>query len=89
MKSARLALLAILFTAGAANAQGGPSDRGAPPSVVGRYSATSRQSLGQAPSGERIIRNANDCAPDKATPVWGADSSLIGYSCAPYSANGS
>lgn len=88
MKSS-LVLLALLFTVGAACAQGGPSDGNNAPSANGRYSAMSRQSLGAAPSGERIIRNANDCAPDRATPVWGADSSLVGYSCVPRSANGS
>ena len=87
MKSSLL-LLALLFVASIADAQGGSSDENNTPPTNRRYSAMSRQSLGAASSGERIIRNANDCAPDRATPVW-ANSSLIGYSCVAPSANGS
>jgi len=36
-----------------------------------------------------VIRNANDCPPDRAEPVWGANSALAGYSCVTPSANGS
>ncbi len=36
-----------------------------------------------------IVRNANDCPPDRAEPVWGANSALEGYSCVTPSANGS
>ena len=29
-----------------------------------------------------IVRNANDCAPDRAQAVWGASATPIGYACA-------
>jgi hypothetical protein len=38
---------------------------------------------------EHIVRNANNCAPDRAEPVWGANSALAGYTCVTPSANGS
>ena len=29
-----------------------------------------------------------NCAPERAEPIWGHDSNLIGYECVPESANG-
>jgi len=89
MERAGLIFFTLVFATAAASAQGGPSVRNGAPSLDSRYSAMDGQALHPAPSGERIIRNANDCAPDKAEPVWGADSSLLGYSCVAPSANGS
>jgi hypothetical protein len=37
---------------------------------------------------DRIVRNANECAPNAANPVWGGNASLLGYSCTTASANG-
>jgi len=38
---------------------------------------------------KHVVRNANDCAPDRPEPVWGVNSALDGYSCVTPSANGS
>ena len=32
-------------------------------------------------TGNRIVRNANECAPDVAEAVWGGNNDLLGYSC--------
>ena len=37
---------------------------------------------------DRIVRNANECAPDRAEPVWGAEAALLGYACT-HNENGS
>ena len=37
-------------------------------------------------TGDRIVRNPNECAPDAAEAVW--DASLLGYSCHTATANG-
>jgi hypothetical protein len=42
---------------------------------------------GRGTSGSIVI-NANSCAPDRADPVWGRNSVLLGYSCSVVSANG-
>jgi hypothetical protein len=36
-----------------------------------------------------IVHSANDCAPNRAAPVWGANSALLGYSCVTPSPSGS
>ena len=41
-----------------------------------------------APAPARLHSSGNDCAPDRATPVWGPGDAMIGYACEPYSANG-
>jgi hypothetical protein len=33
------------------------------------------------PPGNYIVRNANECAPDHAEPIWGASQEPVGYSC--------
>jgi hypothetical protein len=43
-------------------------------------------SVGASASG-RVLRNANDCAPDRATAVWDANEALLGYACSTRSAN--
>jgi hypothetical protein len=37
---------------------------------------------------DRIIRNANECTPDVAAPVWGRNATLLGYSCSAANVNG-
>jgi hypothetical protein len=39
-----------------------------------------------APSG--IVSSPNECLPDKAAPVWGGRSGLLGYACVRANANG-
>ena len=34
-----------------------------------------------------VLRTANQCPPDNAEPVWGANSELLGYSCVTAGAN--
>ncbi|GEM_PF-4664542 len=88
MKRTCLIAFVILFTGAAGWAQDLMTRSHRP--LDSRYSATnaypsaawSRETRGRA------THNANDCAPDTPEPVWGADSSLVGYSCVPPSANG-
>jgi hypothetical protein len=82
MKKRRLVVLALLCASTAAYAQGGPSYSGGPSPLDSQYLAQAR--LYDAPSPERYGRalgNANDCAPDRPEPVWGAGNALLGYSC--------
>jgi hypothetical protein len=37
---------------------------------------------------DRILRNANECAPGAADAVWDGNANLLGYSCHSASANG-
>jgi len=79
MKQLHLTLLALLCLSSAAYAQGAPSLAGAAASSDNRqYSAIAP--IGQGIS-DRIVQNANNCAPDRARAVWGANSTLLGYSC--------
>ncbi len=73
-----LATLTLFCMGAAALAQGG------------MYADTSRTTSGGgrgdvwwSGSGtpDHIISNANNCAPDVATPVWNSNSALVGYSC--------
>ena len=32
-------------------------------------------------SDPRLVRNPNECAPDRAEPVWGAKADIVGYTC--------
>jgi hypothetical protein len=85
MKPFYLALIALLCASSVACAQSDPRAYGARPQRDGQYPAVS--SPGLPPLG-RIVRNANDCAPDRAEAVWGAGNAATGYACDD-SANGS
>jgi hypothetical protein len=90
MKSRHFIIFALLCASTAASAQAGQNYDGSP-RYDARRSAAARQYF-QAPAPEgygHVIHNANDCAPDRAEPVWGAGSALLGYSCVTPSANGS
>jgi hypothetical protein len=89
MKKSLFVCLALLCApAAAANAQGDRNDYGRS-SFDNRYSAQNSQSAYTGLQGyDRVIHNANDCAPDRAEPVWGAGSAPIGYACVTPSANG-
>ena len=78
MKRLPLTLLALLCLSSAAYAQSDARLAAAASSDNRQYSAIA--SIEQATS-DRNIGNANDCAPDRARPVWGANSALLGYSC--------
>jgi hypothetical protein len=39
-------------------------------------------------SASGLFQSGNECGPDRAAPVWGAQSGLLGYSCVSPSANG-
>lgn len=73
MKSFHLTLAALLCVSSAALAQDAP--RAVSPGAGYPVVASAG-----APSG-RIVRNANDCAPDRPQPVWGAGQTLVGYVC--------
>ena len=32
-------------------------------------------------SAPRLVRNPNECAADRAEPVWGAKADIVGYAC--------
>jgi hypothetical protein len=35
-----------------------------------------------------IVSSPNECLPDKAAPIWGGRSGLLGYTCVRANANG-
>jgi hypothetical protein len=39
-------------------------------------------------SASRLYQSGNQCGPDRAVPVWGGQTGLLGYSCVSDSANG-
>ena len=46
-------------------------------------------SLSASPrAAEGVVDSPNTCAPDRAEPKWSATSSLLGYVCSSFSANG-
>jgi hypothetical protein len=86
MKKLQFAVIMALYLSSQAFAQSAPlhrHHRHAPAPISGQYSAI----VPSAPAAPGIIRNANDCAPDRAEAVWGAGSALLGYSCVTPSAN--
>jgi hypothetical protein len=88
MSRINLSLVAVaLVLSSAANAQGldtARNHRHHRQETSQNYSDSQPAGWG---TGERHIRSANDCAPDRPEPVWGANSELLGYSCASPSAN--
>lgn len=82
MKPIYLTLIALLSVSPAAYAQG---DRTAGGASAGD-SLFAVPAPGLPPFG-RVVRNANDCAPDHPDAVWTAGGALIGYACTD-SANG-
>ena len=86
MKRSLLLVIALLCVPAASYAQGGPSEKYR--SLDDRYSAQESRSVYMGLEGYgRVIHNANDCAPDRAEPVWGAGSTPAGYACVTPSAN--
>jgi hypothetical protein len=82
MKALQLTTLTLICLSSAACAEEGTRFAGGP-SGGGQYSA-----MMSAPRGyDRVIQNANNCAPDRAEAVWGAGSALAGYRCVTPSAN--
>ena len=77
MKTLQLVAIALLSLSSATWAQSGASraDEAAPAS--NRYLAAPTP----VGAGDRIVHNANDCPPDRADPVWGANAALLGYTC--------
>jgi hypothetical protein len=80
MKRVQLAMVPILILCSAAHAQSGssPTDSATDQSNRGRYTA---QRLSTPRDLDRTVRNANDCAPDRASAVWSSTSALVGYAC--------
>ena len=75
MKHVRLAILAITCLSTSAWAQTAPGKADAIP----QWRAQHRLSDGN--NGAQIVPNANQCAPELSTAVWGPNSTLLGYSC--------
>jgi hypothetical protein len=88
MKNIVLAAILLTCLSSAADARGGYPSAGAPsaPSPDRRDYTAIAPTQETAPS-NGITRNANDCPPDHAEAVWGADSALLGYTCVTPSAN--
>jgi hypothetical protein len=82
MKHIQFAILAIFCLSAPALAQSAPSGVNAPVQWRAQRNVFDGNREGAA------VFNANQCAPGYARPVWGANSALVGYSCANY-ANGS
>jgi hypothetical protein len=85
-----LTISALLLASTVPDAQSGLTFADGPSSYNRRYSATVHQYFDAPMRGQaydRIFYNENDCAPDRATPDWGAGSALLGYSCVAPSAN--
>jgi hypothetical protein len=88
MQTLRLAIIVVLAIHSTAYAQIG-TDR----TAAADRAFTSRDMYSlphdmRSQTSSRIVRNANECAPDTANPVWGENASLLGYSCTAASANG-
>ena len=79
MRQSYLTIAALLCVSSVAFAQSDPRAAGAAPSGDQRYPVVASAGLQPA---RRIVRNANDCAPDRARAVWGASPTPIGYACA-------
>jgi hypothetical protein len=82
MKHLQFAILAIFCLSASAFAQSAPSTANATSQWRAQLNVFDRSGRG-AP-----VADANQCAPGYAQPVWGANSTLLGYSCSNY-ANGS
>ena len=84
MRQIYLTFIALLCVSSATYAQ---SDA----RTAGAASAGDGQSPGATPVGlqpfGRVVRNANDCAPDHPDAVWSAGGAFVGYACTD-SANG-
>jgi hypothetical protein len=77
MRKLHLTVIALLL-ASPALAQSEPRNSVAASPGGSQHSAMASDVSG-APA--RLMHNANECPPDRAQPVWGAGSVLLGYSC--------
>jgi hypothetical protein len=77
MKIDHLTVIALLLSS-PAFAQSEPRYFGGASPGGSLYSVTTSDASG-APV--RLMHNANECPPDRAQPVWGTGSVLLGYSC--------
>ena len=77
MKTVQLTLLLACLSS-AACAESGP--RGTAANSPGANQLAGYSSLGPV-SANHVVANANSCAPDQATAVWGPGQSLAGYTC--------
>jgi len=82
MKVLQFAILAIFCLSTPALAQSAPSSAHAAPQWRAQLNGFERNTQGG------LVSKANQCAPTYAQPVWGPNSTLLGYSCSNY-ANGS
>jgi hypothetical protein len=87
MRTLQLGIVAVLAIHSTAYAQIGTSPTAADRAFTSHFMYSLIPGIGPKTSG-RIVRNANECAPDVASAVWGRNASLLGYSCNAASANG-
>ncbi|MGA2041977.1 MAG: hypothetical protein ABSG83_01260 [Roseiarcus sp.] len=84
MRTLQLTIVALLAIHAAAHAQTSPT--AADRAFTSRFMDSFTPGKGPQ-SSDRIVRDANGCAPDVASAVWGRNGSLLGYSCTAASAN--
>jgi hypothetical protein len=84
MKKLHLVLIALAGLASAAHAQSGLPSAGLAAPGGGQQAVM--EAMAPQTSGP-IVRNANDCPPDRPEAVWGANGVLLGYACVTPSAN--
>jgi hypothetical protein len=82
MKQIQTTIIAILSLTSAAIAQ----DKSGPRTAIyrGQFSAIAED---RSAALDKTTHNANDCASDRAEPVWSDSSALLGYACVALSVN--
>jgi len=78
MRTLQLTIVALLAIHAAADAQTSPT--AAARAFTSRFIDSAAPGRGPE-SSDRIVGNANLCGPDVASPVWGGNGALLGYSC--------
>jgi hypothetical protein len=79
MQTLRLAIIAALAIHSTAYAQIGTNPIAADEAFASREMHSPAEGM-EPRAFNRIVRNANEWAPDVANPVWGGNASLLGYS---------
>jgi len=80
MNRPQLAIVPFLIFHSAADAQSGPCPTDGTMDQLGRGQYSDARLLASR-NIDRTVKNANDFAPDRASAVWSATSSLVGYTC--------
>jgi hypothetical protein len=79
MKLFSIAAVALATLSSAAYAQVAPQSD--PFSAIWSQSARPISAPRGAASTPKLVRNPNECAADRAEPVWSAKADIVGYAC--------